>query len=220
MASIAGINNYGIKVSSHNFPQAVAQSPMLISPAGSQRTPFSTGWSMAYATMTANIDHFQSGTVFANKSAEIRALLTAMNRESTHFGTSIYYSRLTLPSGREGTHAAPYHQVRLHDNGVTTTAAWVKLESGNMPTGGWCQGYNTSQGGWQLCGYNYTGGAGGYTHNHPNGHPSGSTCSILVALPGTVAGYVDLTQPRSWFTFSNLDGGRGQYGIQYTRHLQ
>lgn len=190
-------------------PLVTGSSPLLMSTPGSQTVPFASGWSSAGVTLGSLEGHLESGVAFSSKSAETQALLTAMNRQTTHFGQTIYYRRMIYAAGREGSYMGPYHQIRTNFVAGCTSAAFVKLLSGNIPSAHWLTGYNTSQGGWQLVGTYYAGGTTGYTHNHPHGAGGSSACEFLIALPGTVFGYVDLSNTRNWWIFPNVDGGMG-----------
>lgn len=192
-----------------DHPLVSGSAPLLMSPAGSQSNPFSNGWSSAGVTLGSNEGHLESGTAYSSKSAETQALLAAMGRETTHYQQTVYYKRVTYAAGREGSYMGPYHVIKTNYVAGCTSAAFVKLISGNMPYGHWLSGYDTNAGGWQLVGTYYSGGTTGYTHNHPHGNGSNSACEILICLPGTVHGYVDLSNPRNWWLFPNHSGGMG-----------
>ena len=175
------------------------------SPAGSAIQPF-VGWSQAFQTTTTEFV-VQTGTAYASRSAEQKEILTAMERQVTHFVPSFYVYRVTVPSGREGNYACAFHTLRINPGVWTTTGAFVKRISGNMPTDAWCLGYNTSVGGWQLCGKHYGAGASGYTHNHPYGAAGNSACVLLVAMPMTLWGRIDMSRGLNWWAMPNQSGG-------------
>ena len=174
------------------------------SPAGSATQPF-VGWTQAFQTTTTEFV-VQTGTAYASRSAEQQEILAAMERQQTHFVPNFYVYRITIPSGREGSYAGAYHTVRTNPGVWTTTGAFLKRISGNMPTGAWASGYDTSAGGWQLCG-TYVGSSGtGYTHNHPNSAAGNSACVFLVAMPMTLWGRVDMTRGLNWWAMPNSAG--------------
>lgn len=200
---------YGIKNASQSGSSfSPANQPQLVSPANSMTTPFS-GWSVPFGSLTS-VTNFGNGTPFASKHAEMQSLLTAMGRSGVTYAYGDFYIyELTIPSGREGNYAGPYHQIPLVYNGIYTVAAWVKLISGNPMTHNYCNGYNTGTGGWQLCGdYNY-GTSVNYSYFHPYGAAGNSACVMRFALPGCVAGYVDVNEPLAWMTFLNSNMGQG-----------
>jgi hypothetical protein len=174
------------------------------SPAGSATQPF-VGWSAAYQTVSTEFV-VQTGTPYANRSAEQKEILTAMERQQTHFVPSFYVYRVTVPSGREGNYACAYHTVRTNPGVWTTTGAFLKRISGNMPTHAWTTGYDTSAGGWQLCGMHYGAGGTGYTHNHPYGAAGNSACVFLAAMPMTLWGRIDMSRGLNWWAMPNSVG--------------
>ena len=174
------------------------------SPAGSATQPF-VGWSQAFHS-TATEFVVQSGTAYASRSAQEKEILTVMERQQTHFVPNFYVYRITLPSGREGSYAGAYHTVRTNPGVWTTSGAFLKRISGNMPTGAWATGYDTSAGGWQLCGTYYGASGTGYTHNHPNGAAGDSACVFLVAMPMTLWGRADLSRGLNWWAMPNSSG--------------
>ena len=85
-----------------------------------------------------------------------------------------------------------------------TNAAFVKmLDAGppaNPPRGSYLEGWRL--GAWTLS-YSYSGGSsGGYSHHHP----WCQRCTFLLALPGTVYGRMDLSNPQSWWNFPPING--------------
>lgn len=196
-----GLYETGIGINSH-MPQ---NQTFMQSVAGSAIQPF-VGWSAAFQTVSTEFV-VQTGTPYASRSAEQKEILTAMERQQQHFVPSFYVYRVTIPSGREGSHAGAYHTVRTNPGVWTTTGAFLKRISGNMPQGHWAAGYNTSTGGWQLCGSSYGAGGTAYTHNHPYGAAGNSACVFLAAMPMTVWGRVDRSRGLNWWAMPNQTGG-------------
>lgn len=182
-------------------PNSYGMAPHMGSSAGSMTDAFNGGWTIPFGSLATEFT-MTTGTAYASRSTEQQELLTAMNRQVQHFQPgSIQVKRYTLPSGRENNYAGAYQQIRSHFGGIITSACFIKRISGNMPTSNWCNGYNTSTGGWQLCGDHYHGASTGYTHNHPYGAGTDSACVFLVALPAVVYGYVNLDNNRNWWPF-------------------
>lgn len=195
-----GLYETSIGINSH-MPQVQT---FMQSPAGSAIQPFN-GWNAAHQTVSTEFV-VQSGTPYANRSAEEKEILTAMERPTQHFVPSFYVYRVTIPSGREGMHAGAFHTIRINPGVWTTTGAFLKRISGNMPTDHWALGYDSNTGGWQLCGKNYGASASGYTHNHPYGAAGNSACVFLAAMPMTLWGRVDLGRGLNWWAMPNSNG--------------
>lgn len=195
-----GLYDTAIGYNSH-MPQVQT---FMQSPAGSATQPF-VGWSAAYQTVSTEFT-VNSGTPYASRSAEEKEILTAMERQTQHFVPAFNVYRVTIPSGREGSHAGAYHVIRVNPGVWTSTGAFLKRISGNMPTGHWAEGYDTSAGGWQLCGTHYGASASGYTHNHPYGAAGDSACVFLAAMPMTLWGRVDFSRGLNWWAMPNSSG--------------
>jgi hypothetical protein len=192
---------------SNNHPVPTSM-PLMMSPSGSAITPFSGAWTKPYGTYA--YEHTVStGTAYASRSAADQAILTAMNRQMMHFQPSFQVWRLTMPSGRESSYCGAYHMVRHNYGSMYTTGAFIKLISGNVMTGNWCNGYDSSAGGWQLCGAHYGASGSGYTHNHPYGASGDSACVMLVALPMTVWGKINLDHVLNWWPFPSNASNSG-----------
>jgi hypothetical protein len=82
-------------------------------------------------------------------------------------------------------------------------AAFVKVTSGQV-SGAWAEGAVMDE--WKLCGTVYRGlGGQGYSSSHP--YALSDSGSMLVALPATVLGHVDLSEPLNWWLFPELNDG-------------
>jgi hypothetical protein len=195
-----GLYETSIGINSH-MPQ---NQTFMQSVAGSATSPFS-GWTAAYQSVSTEFV-VSSGTAYASRSTEEKEILTAMERQMQYFVPSFYVYRVTIPSGREGSYAGAFHTIRTNPGVWTTTGAFLKRISGNMPTGHWANGYDTSAGGWQLCGTNYGASATGYTHNHPYGAAGSSACVFLAAMPMTLWGRIDMSRGLNWWAMPNSSG--------------
>lgn len=199
---------YGPNGADHGFTSGIV--PLMLSAPGSAVEPFSSGWNTQGVTISGNLYNSQSGTAMSSKQQEVQDLLNYMGRGTTYYSQNFHIRRLTYSSGREGQYMGPWHTMHNFYNGGCTSAAFVRLESGSAPTGHWMSGFDSSNSGWQLVGTYYSGGTTGYTHNHPHGASGNSSCSLLVALPATVQGYVDLSNPRNWWMFPHVNSYSGK----------
>jgi hypothetical protein len=138
-----------------------------------------------------------TNVVWTARTAEEQALLTAMGREGTQYierAFNVY--RMSWSSVCPWT---MFQHVPMQP--MLTTAAFTKLESGVIE-GQWATGIKST---WGLSGTHILPGIGGYAHPHPN--TTTATGSILIAMPATVVGYVDLNRPINWgwFTYMSAD---------------
>ncbi len=139
-----------------------------------------------------------TNVLWANRTPEEQALLTAMGRAGTQ------YIERAFNVYRLGWNNGPCSWTFFQhapDQPSMTTAAFTKLEAGTI-VGFWANGISTS---WALTGTHLGPNINGYSHPHPA--TSTATGSLLIAMPATVVGYVDLTNPVNWgwFPYVNPD---------------
>lgn len=132
-----------------------------------------------------------TNVAFSARTAEEQALLTAMGRAGVQYIKSPFrVYRLSWTQAGVWTMFQHIPQLPTY-----TTAAFTKLESGAI-SGQWADGTKAT---WSLTGVHETPAANGYQHIHPI---TGSvTGSLLVAMPASVAGFVDLRRPINWGWF-------------------
>lgn len=161
--------------------------------------PFSTGWSSGYATVT-QVQAVGSGTAWASRTTEEKALLTAMGRAGvTYLHNGFYISRVTWPIRDAGGYLLPYIQIPYFENFPVSVCAFVKHESGSVPGSFWCNGLQAGAG-WQFCSDTVqSSNVEGYTHCHPyQSSSSNAAGSILVALPAVRLGKIKAARD-NWF---------------------
>jgi len=134
-----------------------------------------------------------TGVLWANRTAEEQALLTAMGKANVQYidvSFDVWRMAWTTPSSSNVT---MYQYIPT--SVALTVGAMVKLESGAI-SGAWAEGAVVGK--WVNTGVHYGANPAGYTHIHPfEGSNAGS---LLVALPAAVTGFVDLTA-KQWGKF-------------------
>ena len=137
------------------------------------------------------IQTVSNGVLWANRTPEEQALLTAMGRPNIQYVANAFnIYRMSWSAVCPWT----FYQ-HIPNSPQFTVAAFTKLESGVI-TGWWATGIQSS---WSLTGVHAGASAEGYSHPHPA--TSSVTGSLLIAMPAYVPGYVDLTQPINWGWF-------------------
>ena len=152
-----------------------------------------TGWDInaGAGVSVTHVMTVSNNVPWASRSAEERALLTAMGRAGTQYIKSPF--RVYRMSWITAGNWTMFQHITQLPN--YTVAAFTKLESGQI-SGHWAEGATTS---WRLTGVHGIPGASGYDHIHPTSISSSG--SILVAMPAAVAGWVDLSRPINWGWF-------------------
>ena len=153
-------------------------------------------WSLHPDMTLSKVLTVADDVLWANRSAEEQALLTAMGKPDTRYIHQPFeiwrMSWTTIPAMP----SSPFTMYQRVNQAIeTTVAAMVKLESGEI-AGSWASGAKLNT--WVNTGEHRGASSLGYTSIHPM--RASTAGSLLVALPAAVAGYVPLGEGR-WGDF-------------------
>lgn len=163
--------------------------------AGTATSITSWSWNTGAGVSVALQFNVSANKVWDLRSAEEKALLTAMGRTGVqHLAYDFNVYRISWTQECNWL----FFQ-RMHTTGISTTAAFTKMESGSLNNSYYFAGATTS---WKLTGQYVGSTEGGYEHPHPA--CTSTTGSALIAMPANVHGRVDLSKPLNWGFFNYL----------------
>ena len=158
---------------------------------------FRSGWTIpGWCTVSTYKTILNDGTPFDNRPAEDKDILTSMGYHGVQNLMADVVIKRIVWTAREG-HALPYFWLPINPLKLFTTAAFIKLVSGQVH-GFYAQGAELNK--WKLCGSTMVVGLNAYTYPHPfnnNSSVSGGG-ELLIAMAGVVDGHVDLSNPTNW----------------------